>query len=30
MLGLHKRDIGKLEEQLDNSHKEHKSWLERQ
>lgn len=30
MLGLHKRDIEKLEEQLDQSKKEHQSWLDRQ
>ena len=29
MLGLHKRDIEKLEEQLDAVKKEHQSWLDR-
>lgn len=29
MLGLHKRDIEKLEEQLDSIKKEHQSWLDR-
>jgi hypothetical protein len=30
MLGLHKRDIQKLEEQLDSIKKEHQGWLDRQ
>lgn len=30
MLGLHKRDIEKLEEELDKQKEEHSSWLARQ
>jgi hypothetical protein len=30
MLGLHKRDIEKLEEDLDSIKKEHQGWLDRQ
>lgn len=30
MLGLHKRDIEKLEEQLDSIKKQHQGWLDRQ